>query len=99
MPDLAKSWFRLARPNGAAELRLFCLPYAGGSSPIFHNWPQGLPSNVEVWSVVLPGRAQRFHESPYMNLPALVRDLTSVIEEHLDRPFAVFGHSMGGMIS
>lgn len=81
------------------RLRLFCFPYAGGSAHIFDAWPGLLPSSLEVVAVQLPGRGKRFAERPYVRLASLVTDLQWAIAPLLDRPFAIFGHSMGALLA
>lgn len=80
------------------SLRLFCLPYAGGGARIFWRWPQQLPRTIEVCPIELPGRGSRMQEPPLTNLLALVRDMAYSIRPNLDRPFALFGHSMGALL-
>jgi len=80
-------------------MRLFCFPYAGGGASIFRGWNQYLPTGVEVWSVQLPGRGGRYRETPYGNMCALVNDLAQAIKPFLDRPFCIFGHSLGAIVS
>jgi medium-chain acyl-[acyl-carrier-protein] hydrolase len=92
-------WLTWPRPNPRAALRLFCLPYAGGSALIYRNWPEGLPSAVEVCAIQIPGRGSRMHERPFRKLLPLVGVLKQSILPHLDRPFAFFGHSMGAAIA
>ena len=92
-------WISRPKPNPRASLRLFCFPYAGGSSMIFRNWPDALPSIFEVCLVQLPGRGPRLREAPYKNMLALVEALAPEIRPYLQEPFAFFGHSMGAMIS
>jgi medium-chain acyl-[acyl-carrier-protein] hydrolase len=41
----------------------------------------------------------RFAEPPFTALPPLVAALERVLAPYLDRPFALFGHSMGAIIS
>ena len=48
---------------------------------------------------MLPGRESRLREPAYTQLEPLVEALTREIFPLLDRPFALFGHSMGAMIS
>lgn len=82
-----------------AELRLFCLPYAGGSAVrIYQDWEQSLPGFVEVVCVELPGRGARFGELPYTHPEPLINELLRAILPRLDLPFAIFGHSLGGML-
>jgi medium-chain acyl-[acyl-carrier-protein] hydrolase len=95
----ANRWLILPKPNPAAAMRLFCLPYAGGSPLMFQNWPQSLPANVEVCAIQLPGRGMRLSEPPFTKVGPLIESLTPVLRPFLDKPFAFFGHSMGGVIS
>jgi medium-chain acyl-[acyl-carrier-protein] hydrolase len=95
----ATPWFTSQRPNARARLRLFCFPYAGGGAAIYRLWPQSLPSEVEVCVAQLPGRGTRLREQPFTSLDALVEAAAEAIAPSLDKPFALFGHSMGAMIS
>jgi medium-chain acyl-[acyl-carrier-protein] hydrolase len=92
-------WLILAKPNPAADLRLFCLPYAGGSPMIFCDWPAYLPPNVEVCPIQLPGRAMRLSHPPFTRVDALIEALVPALQPFLNKPFAFFGHSMGGLLS
>jgi medium-chain acyl-[acyl-carrier-protein] hydrolase len=83
-----------------ATVRLLCLPFAGGSHREFQPWASALPPWVELWSALLPGRAQRFLEPPFRALPALVGAIADQICLSSDlRPLALFGHSMGGLVA
>lgn len=93
------SWIISPKPNPQADLRLFCFPYAGGSSFIFRTWPDYLPSCVEVCAIELPGRGRQMKLPPFNQLEALVDAIASMIYSYLDKPFALFGHSMGGLVS
>jgi surfactin synthase thioesterase subunit len=76
---------------------LFCFPYAGGSAAIFRPWAEGL--RTDVWAVEYPGRGLRRSEPPARRLRALVDVIVPAITPYLDRPFALFGHSMGALVS
>jgi len=92
-------WFvRHAAAPGAA-IRLFCLPYAGGAASVYRTWGQIAPRQVDVCAVELPGRGSRIAEPPFVRLMPLVRALGDAITPLLDRPFALFGHSMGGLVA
>lgn len=80
-------------------VRLFCVPYAGGGPSIFRNWSQELPRNVEICAVHLPGRETRVNEPAIGELTRLVRELSDAMEPYLNRPYALFGHSIGALIS
>ena len=83
----------------APRLRLFCLPYAGGGAATYAQWATGLPQEVEVCRVQLPGRENRWREALYTSMPRLVETLAEAIRPYLDRPFAFFGHSLGALLS
>jgi surfactin synthase thioesterase subunit/acyl carrier protein len=97
----AKSpWFALRRHNDAAKLKLFCLPYAiGGGASVFHGWQECLPDDIEVCPIQLPGRESRLNEQPYDDLDTCVEALCEVLSDELDRPYAFYGHSGGGLIA
>ncbi|WP_017317185.1 thioesterase II family protein [Mastigocladopsis repens] len=86
------------QPNPQACLRLFCFPYAGGSSLIFRTWSNSLPSTVEVCPIELAGRGTQMKLAPFTRLEPLVQAIAPVLLPHLDKPFAFFGHSMGALV-
>jgi len=90
----ASAWLRCRQDNPAASLRLFCFPYAGGSAAVYRNWTD-LPAEIDVCPVQLPGRDERFREPAFTRADALCDALVVALADYLDRPFAVFGHSMG----
>jgi medium-chain acyl-[acyl-carrier-protein] hydrolase len=87
------------RPNPMARIRLFCFPYAGGGASIFHPWPDYLPSDIETIGIQMPGLESRIMEPPLETIPAAVDMLLPAIYSKLDKPFVLFGHSLGAFIS
>ena len=85
--------------SGAARIRLFCFPYAGGSAQIFREWQDELPGEIEVSPVHLPGRGRRSREEPFSELLPLAEVLADALLSHLDKPYALFGHSIGAIIA
>jgi surfactin synthase thioesterase subunit len=65
---------------------------------VYHRWRDLLPRQVQVYAVELPGRGTRLREEPYTRLTPLVRTLADAVADRLDRPFALFGHSMGALV-
>jgi medium-chain acyl-[acyl-carrier-protein] hydrolase len=88
-----------SKANPQASLRLFCFPYAGGSTTSFRNWQKQLPTTVEVCPIELPGRGTKLMETPFTELSLLVPAIVQAIFPYLDKPFAFFGHSMGAILS
>jgi medium-chain acyl-[acyl-carrier-protein] hydrolase len=93
------AWVKCSRPNPQANLRLFCFPYAGGGTWSFRDWSDNLPQTIEVCSIELPGRGTQMKSSPFTQLQPLVGAIADAIHLYLDKPFAFFGHSMGGLVS
>lgn len=86
------NWFVVPRPRPDAAARLFCLPYAGAGASAFHRWPAELGPEVEVRAVQLPGRENRIAEDPRFD----VAELADAVLACADRPYALYGHSLGG---
>ena len=86
-------------PNHNARLRLFCFPYAGGGASIYRTWASGLPVDIEVCAIQLPGREARGQEQPFTRLAEMVQAIASGITPWLDKPYAFFGHSMGSHLA
>lgn len=91
-------WFTNFQRSADAPLRLFCFPYAGGGANLYREWAR-LLDNVEVVAAQLPGRERRILESPIDGMPDLVAHLVRSMEPLLDKPFFLFGHSMGALLA
>ncbi|MGZ4105935.1 MAG: thioesterase II family protein [Tumebacillaceae bacterium] len=92
-------WFLNTSPNPTAKLRLFCLPFGGGGASIYFNWSRQLPSDVEVIAIQPPGRENRIGEVPFRNTSQLVEELATEMLPLLDKPYVLFGHSMGALLA
>lgn len=97
---LLKPWaISYRKIQSEPAVRLFCLPYAGGSASVFRDWPNRLPPSIEVCAVQLPGRETRLKEPVFTRLGPLVQELARAVLPSLDRPVALFGHSVGALIA
>ena len=92
-------WFAGRTPNAQARLRLFCFPYAGAGASVFRTWAGAFGPDIEVCPVQLPGRETRHHEPSLRSFDELVPAVAAGLEPWLDRPFALFGHSLGGVVA
>jgi medium-chain acyl-[acyl-carrier-protein] hydrolase len=97
MPDPA--WFHVPVPRPDAPLRLICFPHAGGGAAAFRGWPDLMGRYIEVAAARLPGRENRFAEPRLRRMPDAVRALTAALLPSLDRPYALFGHSLGALLA
>jgi medium-chain acyl-[acyl-carrier-protein] hydrolase len=88
-----------AGTRAALRSRLFCFPYAGGGAAVFRQWPDELPSDVELCIPCLPGRDARVDEPPATAMAPLIAALAQEIQPLLTLPYALFGHSMGAFIA
>jgi medium-chain acyl-[acyl-carrier-protein] hydrolase len=96
--DAHDSWISYSNPNPQAKLKLFCFPYAGAGSSMYHSWAGHFPE-IEICLVHLPGRDKRIKETLYTRLLPLIEELTDALIPQLNKPFAFFGHSMGALIA
>ena len=92
------SWVYCAQANPHAQMRLFCFPYAGGRALNYRSWSDHLPMSVEVCAIELPGRGNRLREALFTRIKPLVEKIAENILPLLDKPFALFGHSMGALL-
>jgi surfactin synthase thioesterase subunit len=79
--------------------QLFCFAHAGGGPAFFRPWRAALAPDIAVRRVVLPGRESRLEEQPFRRITELVEPLCAALEPYLDRPYALFGHSMGAVVA
>lgn len=95
----ASPWWVRSRPVVEPRVRLICLPYAGGGPAIYRAWPDRLPGDMELCAVRLPGRESRLNEQPFTRLGPLIEALATALQPLTDRPYALFGHSMGALLA
>jgi medium-chain acyl-[acyl-carrier-protein] hydrolase len=89
----------IRRPQAqAAQLRLFCFPFAGSGASLFYSWADLLPPAVELAAVQLPGRENRLREPAYSRLEPLIEALVANLRPWFDMPFAILGYSYGALV-
>ncbi|MFC9927360.1 thioesterase II family protein [Streptomyces sp. NPDC127190] len=97
-PEHNSPWIRRFHPSPEARIRLVCLPHAGGGATYYHPLSAALAPDVEALAVQYPGHQDRHREPCIDSLPELARRLVPELLPLTDRPFAVFGHSMGASL-
>ncbi|WP_149536560.1 thioesterase II family protein [Siccirubricoccus phaeus] len=94
----ADPWFPYA-PE-AAETLLVCFPFAGGSAAFYRPWMAPARAlGLALLPVELPGRGFRRQEAPLRTAGALMAALGPALRRRLDRPFLLFGHSLGALLA
>lgn len=80
-------------------IKLFCVPYAGGSAAVYSTWQKYLSPSIQVYPVELSGRGRRFREKLNNNIQQVVDDIYENIKDEIESTnYALFGHSMGNLI-
>ncbi|MFS4447856.1 thioesterase II family protein [Maribacter sp. 2307UL18-2] len=83
-----------------SKTKLFCFPYAGGSSQIYNKWKPDLNPKIELIPIELSGRGKRMNEPLYKSFKELINDVFQQVRGNLHQtPFAFFGHSLGALIA
>jgi len=65
----------------------------------YHRWSGRILDGIDVARVNLPGRETRLREPLFTNLGPLLGILVEELVPWIDRPFALFGHSMGAILA
>lgn len=95
----SNKWFVRPLPNDGAETRIFLFPYVGGGPAVYGKWPAEFGSHIETFIAHYPGRGSRYNEPPIHQAEPLVEEIAQAIQPYLDKSFAFFGHSFGGLIA
>jgi surfactin synthase thioesterase subunit len=86
-------------PRPDAAVRLVCFPHAGGTAASYAGWARALEPDaaIEVIGAELPGRDRRSGDAPCTDLDRIVGGFLDLLAPLLDRPLALFGHSLGAI--
>jgi len=82
-----------------AAFRIFCFPYAGGSSWIFRQLASHLRERAEIIAVDLPGRGRRRTEPCVDEWSELTPRLADELAEKMREPYALLGYSAGALVA
>ncbi|MDR0267337.1 alpha/beta fold hydrolase [Paenibacillus sp.] len=80
-------------------IKLFCIPYAGGSAEMYNKLKPHIHSSIEVVPIELAGRGRRRGDPFYSSVEEAAEDVFRIIRPDLMQDgYAFFGHSMGALI-
>ncbi|WP_329557111.1 thioesterase II family protein [Streptomyces sp. NBC_00696] len=88
-------WFLGPPPGPDAEAVLYCLPPAGAGATGYLGWRRHAPAGLHIQPVQPPGRENRITEPPDLSTD----ELAEALRRRTDRPYALYGHSMGGVVA
>ncbi|HEV2780663.1 MAG TPA: alpha/beta fold hydrolase [Actinophytocola sp.] len=92
-------WVRRFHAAPDRPVRLVLLPHAGGSASYFFPFSRDLSAAADVLSIQYPGRQDRLGEPCIDDATRLADALTEALLPWLDRPFVLFGHSLGATVA
>jgi surfactin synthase thioesterase subunit len=78
---------------------LIVFAHAGGSASFFQSWTAHIPEHTELCAIQLPGRENRFSEPLLTTFEAILDAAEPALTAVTDRPFAILGHSFGGLLA
>jgi surfactin synthase thioesterase subunit len=92
-------WIRRYRAAPEAGVQVVCLPHAGGSANYFRPMAMALSPTAEVLAMQYPGRMDRVNEPYVGDFEELTERTLAAVRREVDRPVALFGHSMGALLA
>lgn len=78
---------------------LVCLGFCGGGTAQYRSWASQVPEDTDLALVCYPGREGRFMEGFAQTWEELAADALRAVRTVADRPYTLFGHSMGGWMA
>lgn len=94
-----QSWYIGYKKNPQAAIRLFCFHHSGGGASSYHPWVESLSPLIEMVAIQLPGRENKFLEPLTSDLSHIITKLSKDFSYYKDKPFIVFGHSLGALLA
>ncbi|MFB6889762.1 thioesterase II family protein [Kitasatospora sp. NPDC056327] len=91
-------WVRRFHPSDTADVRLVCLPHAGGSASYYYPMSEALTPGIETLALQYPGRQDRRGETPMTDLGRIADAAAEALSGWTDRPLVLFGHSFGSVL-
>jgi surfactin synthase thioesterase subunit len=96
-----RQWFPFSNdPVSGAIGRLICVPHAGAGATAYYGWAAtARHRQVQLWAAELPGRGLRAEQPPLLRVSDAADQLASALNDALDLPLLLHGHSMGALVA
>lgn len=91
--------FKPIRVKRDATIDLICFPYAGSGASLFTSWLDYLDLKINLYGFQAPGKEDRISEDLIEDLDSLVQLATQEIQQLIQGPFVLFGHSLGSVLA
>ena len=85
--------------NHLNKFRIICFCHAGGYAEQYSAWAKFLPPTVELIIYERPGMGGRMTEEVIASWEDLVQDSYDILCHFLNKPYLLFGHSLGGSVA
>ena len=96
-------WLRKLHQSPHPRLRLICLPDVGEPAAVYRDLADGLPTDIELWAVELPGRGLRRAETALKKgsaaISGICRALLAETEPGAPLPVVLFGRGLGASLA
>jgi surfactin synthase thioesterase subunit len=100
MIDIKSNYIRFAESVTPGKRKLICIAHAGGGASAYINWQKKFGDILEVLPIQLPGREDRANETLIHSAETIAKNVAKeLIPVIKDCEFAIFGHSMGGILA
>lgn len=96
---MTSPWIEFRPQRRHAQARVLCIPYAGGSTQVYHTLARSMPETIEVGAIQLPGRWNRRLEPLLTKVSDASQSLAGELIRLSRMPYALFGYSVGGLIA
>ncbi len=80
-------------------LKMYCLPYAGGSASTYNDWISRLIQTIEVCPMEYAGHGNRFCDEFFKTIEEVAEDISEDIEKQCKSDYIIYGHSMGCLVA
>ena len=98
-PTALRTSLRRYRASAHLPTRIVAFPWCGAGASAYRRLASSLSDRIDFVAVQLPGREDRYHERRLVRMADVVESVIDDIIPLLDRPMALFGHSMGALVA
>ena len=81
------------------KVKVYCLPYAGGSASIYFDWKRKYGAVAEIIPIEYSGHGSLYGEPLYETADEVADDICRRICNENPQNYILYGHSMGSVIA